>query len=91
MHQRITLGSQGIDDPAARMATGMRQFVRRAHDEPLWTRFILRYSYSAEALKGMFLGPPAQDLADALLRALQSKNDPDQDNVSIAVVKPAIP
>ncbi len=33
----------------------------------------------------------AQDLADALLRALQAKNDPDQDNVSIAVVKPAIP
>ena len=33
----------------------------------------------------------AQDLADALLRALQSKNDPDQDNVSIAVVKPATP
>ncbi|MEX0305262.1 MAG: PP2C family serine/threonine-protein phosphatase [Leisingera sp.] len=32
----------------------------------------------------------AQDIADALLRALKAKDDPDQDNASIAVVKPAI-
>lgn len=32
---------------------------------------------------------PAQDIADALLQALKAKDDPDQDNISIAVVKPA--
>ncbi len=32
---------------------------------------------------------PARDIADALLQALQARNDPDQDNISIAVVKPA--
>lgn len=31
----------------------------------------------------------ARDIADALLQALKAKADPDQDNVSIAVVKPA--
>ncbi|WP_170333730.1 PP2C family protein-serine/threonine phosphatase [Ruegeria arenilitoris] len=31
----------------------------------------------------------SQDIADTLLQALQAKEDPDQDNVSIAVVKPA--
>ncbi|WP_171133340.1 MULTISPECIES: PP2C family serine/threonine-protein phosphatase [unclassified Ruegeria] len=33
---------------------------------------------------------PARDIADALLQALHAKNDPDQDNISIAVVKPAL-
>ncbi|MEX0279253.1 MAG: PP2C family serine/threonine-protein phosphatase [Ruegeria sp.] len=32
---------------------------------------------------------PARDIADALLQALKARNDPDQDNISIAVVKPA--
>ncbi|WP_299987567.1 PP2C family serine/threonine-protein phosphatase [uncultured Ruegeria sp.] len=32
---------------------------------------------------------PARDIADALLQALHAKADPDQDNISIAVVKPA--
>ena len=32
---------------------------------------------------------PARDIADALLQALKAKADPDQDNISIAVVKPA--
>ncbi len=34
-------------------------------------------------------GNLAQDIAHALLQALMRKNDPDQDNISIAVVKPA--
>ncbi len=34
-------------------------------------------------------GSPARDIADALLQAVLAKNDPDQDNISIAVVKPA--
>ncbi len=32
---------------------------------------------------------PARDIADALLQALKANADPDQDNISIAVVKPA--
>jgi serine/threonine protein phosphatase PrpC len=34
---------------------------------------------------------PARDIADALLQSLKAKDDPDQDNISIAVVKPAKP
>ena len=32
-----------------------------------------------------------RDIADALLQALHAKADPDQDNISIAVIKPARP
>ena len=35
------------------------------------------------------LNSPARDIADALLQRLLTKADPDQDNISIAVVKPA--
>lgn len=42
-----------------------------------------------EALIRTHAQSPARDIADALLQALQAKEDPDQDNISIAVVKPA--
>lgn len=42
-----------------------------------------------EALLHSHIHSPARDIADALLQALHAKADPDQDNISIAVVKPA--
>src|SRR6476659_3407004 len=42
-----------IDDPAARLATGLRLFVRRAHEEPDWGRFIVRFTLTDGALQGM--------------------------------------
>ena len=44
-----------------------------------------------ESLLRTHVQSPARDISDALLRALQAKGDPDQDNISIAVVKPAKP
>lgn len=51
----------------------------------------LQYLSNAEikALLGAHAHSPARDIADALLQALHAKADPDQDNISIAVVKPA--
>ncbi|SDX01521.1 Serine/threonine protein phosphatase PrpC [Ruegeria halocynthiae] len=42
-----------------------------------------------EALLRTHIQSPARDIADALLQALHAKADPNQDNISIAVVKPA--
>ncbi|EEE35609.1 protein serine/threonine phosphatase [Rhodobacteraceae bacterium KLH11] len=41
-----------------------------------------------EVLVRSHIQSPARDIADALLQALHAKADPDQDNISIAVVKP---
>ncbi|WP_170605392.1 PP2C family protein-serine/threonine phosphatase [Ruegeria arenilitoris] len=42
-----------------------------------------------EGLLRVHAQSPARDIADTLLQALKSKNDPGQDNIAIAVVKPA--
>ena len=62
MHERVTLSFVGIEDPAQRLANGVRHFVRRAHDEPLWGRFITRFAFNNRSLQGMFSGPPGADL-----------------------------
>lgn len=62
MHQRILAGFAGVEDPALRLSIGIRLFVRRAHDEPRWGRFIVRFAYSNMSLQGMWAGPPAVDL-----------------------------
>lgn len=51
----------------------------------------LQYLSNAEieALLLAHIHSPARDIADALLQALHAMADPDQDNISIAVVKPA--
>ena len=62
MHQRVVASFKGIDDPAHRLANGIRFFVRRAHEEPHWGRFINRFAFSNESLQGMWAGPPTQDV-----------------------------
>ena len=47
MHERIGLSFQASDDPALRLARGVRFFVRRAHEEPHWGRFIVRFAFAA--------------------------------------------
>ncbi|HWY23468.1 MAG TPA: TetR/AcrR family transcriptional regulator [Nevskia sp.] len=62
MHQRVVASFAGIADPAHRLANGVRFFVRRAHEEPHWGRFINRFAFNNESLQGMWAGPPTQDV-----------------------------
>jgi AcrR family transcriptional regulator len=62
MHQRLATILPGLDDPAERLATGIRSFIRRAHDEPDWGRFLVRFSFSNHSLQTMWNGPPMADL-----------------------------
>ena len=57
---------RAIDDPAERIATGMRLFVRRAHEERDWGRFLTRFVLENAALSGMMRGPPAKDIRKAI-------------------------
>lgn len=62
MHTRLSSILAGLDDPAERLATGIRWFIRRAHEEPHWGRFLVRFSFSNRSLQTMWNGPPIADL-----------------------------
>lgn len=54
------------DDPLDRMATGMRLFVRRAHAEQDWGRFLVRFALSNTALHALMHEAPVRDLRRAI-------------------------
>ena len=66
MHQRVVTSFGDTSDPAMRLANGVRFFVRRAQEEPHWGRFFTRFALSTASLQGVFMGPPASDLAKGL-------------------------
>ncbi|MBV8979167.1 MAG: TetR/AcrR family transcriptional regulator [Alphaproteobacteria bacterium] len=57
---------RGFADPAARIATGLRLFVRRASEDRDWGRFMVQFSLSHVALRGIMHGPPSRDIAHAI-------------------------
>lgn len=62
MNLRVADSYTGIDDGATRMATGIRLYVRRAHEEPHWGRFMTHFSFRAESLATFAEGPLLRDL-----------------------------
>lgn len=63
---RVEATMQDIDDPAQRLATGLRLFIRRAHDDQDWARFLTRFALSDGGLRSMMREPPARDIARAI-------------------------
>jgi AcrR family transcriptional regulator len=68
MHARITASVEPTSEPVQRLANGMRHFIRRAHEEPLWGRFICRFALNDESLRGVWSGPTMRDVLDGLAR-----------------------
>ncbi|WP_058545106.1 TetR/AcrR family transcriptional regulator [Pseudomonas fluorescens] len=66
MDQRIARSSPEDVDPALRLANGIRYYIRRAHEEPSWGKFIVRYAMSSQSLRGMWAGQPLADLMTGL-------------------------
>jgi AcrR family transcriptional regulator len=64
MDRRIqqVFASVALQDPAMRLATGIRLWIRRAHAEPHWGRFITRFAFSNPSLQAMWSGPPVADV-----------------------------
>jgi AcrR family transcriptional regulator len=53
MTERVVAGFSGISDPARRLSIGVRQYIRRAHDEPLWGRFMSRFGLSPAVMQAV--------------------------------------
>jgi AcrR family transcriptional regulator len=62
LHHRVSASFVGIDDPAARLATGVRLWIRYAHDNPLMGRFAVKFGLNEGALRTWMSGPPLQDV-----------------------------
>lgn len=66
MSERIAIGVRKLEDPAHRLADGIRFYARRAHEEPHWGRFICRFALNSASLQDIWTGQPAKDLLEGL-------------------------
>lgn len=62
LHQRVSDSFDALDDPAARLATGVRMWIRYAGENPDMGRFAVRFGQTAETLRGVLAGPTMADL-----------------------------
>ena len=68
MHQRVVETLAHIEDPAQRLATGVRLFVRRANEESDWGAFIVRFGLNNAMLRQMWYGPPRKDVSAGIAK-----------------------
>ncbi|OTG79675.1 TetR family transcriptional regulator [Acinetobacter sp. ANC 5054] len=71
MNARVikTLGAE--EDSAKRISLGIRMYIRRAHEEPDWGRFLCRFAFSSQSLLGLWTGEQSP-LSD-ILKGVTSK------------------
>lgn len=63
---RVDLAVNGIKDPVERLAVGIRLFVRRAHEDHDWGRFVVSFAANHQALRRLMREPPVRDIALAI-------------------------
>lgn len=68
MHERIRLSFGTTTDPALRLATGVRLFLRHAHEAPHWARFMCRFGQTTAQLREVWQGQPMKDLEAGIAR-----------------------
>jgi AcrR family transcriptional regulator len=68
IHTRVAAAMDdfGASDPALRLATGLRLFVRLVHDDPATGRFIVRFGLTEESLQALLTGPPMRDIENGI-------------------------
>lgn len=62
MHLRIGESMDHIEDPAQRLANGIRLFIRHAHEDPWWGRFVVRFAMNDDTMRRMMDEPPSLDI-----------------------------
>ncbi len=62
LHRRVAASFEALDDPATRLATGVRMWIRYAHEHPEMGRFAVRFGQTAESLRAVLTGPTMRDL-----------------------------
>lgn len=66
MHLRVSKSFVEQQDPAERLANGIRFYIRRTHEEPQWGAFINRFAMSYASLREMFYSQATTDLMNGL-------------------------
>ncbi|MCY1285567.1 hypothetical protein D9M68_300240 [compost metagenome] len=66
MNERVGKSAAPDLDPAQRLSNGIRFYIRRAHEEPHWGSFLVRYSASHVSMQAMWDGPPVRDVLAGL-------------------------
>jgi len=67
-YRRIHKSTAATDSavcPLTRLAIGMRLYIRRAHDEPMWGQFIYSFGFRARVLQELWHSDPGRDLVAA--------------------------
>lgn len=62
MNLAISKSFENIDDSAERIAAGIRLYVRRAHEEPDWGKFLCRFAFSSSSLRDLWASFPMMDM-----------------------------
>lgn len=63
LHRRVSANFVAIDDPAVRLAIGVRLWVRYAHENPAMGRFAVRFGLDEGAWRTWMVGPPMADFS----------------------------
>ncbi len=62
MRDRMQAAFVDVRDPAVRLSDGLRFFVRRAHEQPGWGRFVARFGPIDPTVRQLWAGPPMDDV-----------------------------
>ena len=62
MNDRVVATYKRVKDPAVRLAMGVRLYVRRAHEEPHWGRFLIQFGMNNASLRQVWAGSPLRDV-----------------------------
>lgn len=63
---QVAFSMRELKDPAQRLATGIRLFVRRAHEDHHWGRFMCRFVLNTTALRDVWGSQPVKDLLQGI-------------------------
>jgi AcrR family transcriptional regulator len=63
---RVTQSLADTDDLALRLAFGIRHYLRRAHEEPHWGRFLNRFGFSSASLQTLWSTDPIRNLNEGI-------------------------
>jgi len=85
MTGRLACVRDTVSDPAERLSHGIRFFIRRAHEEPDWGRFFVRFALGTPSLQVVWNGPPMQNVLSGIAEKRYDLR-PDQANSFIAFI-----
>lgn len=86
MHRRVAASFDGIDDPAARLATGVRMWIRYGHENPTIGRFAVKFGLTAETLRGIMVGPAMHDITTGITTGRYKISQADAESVASLII-----